>query len=1666
MKRVLRPRTPSRIVQDVRPPLAVVIGIARHAQSRLTLQTPVNDARTLATVLSRWHGYEVWLRTDEDASLAALRSLLTEELPEAVSSERKDEAKQEGRRVLFYFAGHGISAQGLEGPDGHLVPYDADDTLDSLLPMAELNTELQALPCRHLLLILDCCFAGAFRWSGRREAVFTAPALYEERYQLYLRTSAWQFIASAAYDERAMDVLAERTLGARGPLKGTAARHSPFCFALLRGLLGNADIFPPALQEKQAKGDGVITATELYLYLRNELSDGNTTAGPTQTPGLWLLPRHHSGEYVFRTPWDTRPLKKAPELSLENNPYRGLEPFSHQHADLFFGRRDVVERLRSQVERHPLTVVLAPSGAGKTSLVQAGLRPELSKWHADWAQYSLRPGGTPLQELAKVLALLIGPEASAASRPLADQVRDLPPGPPVVLIVDQLEELITLRPGEAAREAFLATLAAAVASNRIHIVCTLRSDYESSFVRGALTGWEQARFHFEPMGPRALQLVIEGPAEARALVFEPPDLPSRLAHELAAMPGALPLLSFTLSQLYLKYLERGATDRRLTQKDYEELEGVHGALWKRARDVFEALDAPTQETMRHLLLRMVALEGERARRKVPRDELVFRDEALNQRVEQVLQVLSSADARLVVPDTNAQGIGHVEPAHDALVRGWSYLDIWLEEEKETLPLQRQLTEAAREWEARGRDQGLWHDDPRLPYTLDLEPWLNITEREFVEASQGERRRQRAVRNRFLAAIALTVLSVLGVTVSRNSELAQRVAASTAVSAASAKAEGDVVLALLLTSEAVKQLPADDPMRPSYVAKLIQLATRAPEQVGNARFEAERAFFSPDLDFALMLSPGDHAVAVWDAKARDRRQTPIQTLGQGLHAHPAFSRDGMSIAAVASTDMEQEPLVLHAWDTRSGTPWFARELRRPRVGPRPKLGMYEGRSPLTFSGNGAVLMMRSYGALTSWGTDGGVLFESEGPGVDEIALMDTDCSNGGAGAVPRTRYTIDGGVPEAWVELQDVTTGQMSPLLPGQAHQRVEQVTPLGGSGRVALVTRAVVPTTAACAYERQRDLAYHPAPGCVDPPVPLPRPAGRAGIDGGVEISRLQVWQGPPWFPAPGFRPYDLPERFHIVDVSEDGTWVLTTSESNVNHEAHGVRVWRVEDGAYFMLSLPLDEAWASLRLSEDGRRLITTSRQRSVQVYDVETGVRLGGPLRLPFRAAGTSVSREGSHLAAVSNEGMVLEWKIPLSRPIQTGRLPMPESREWIAISPLMEQVVSCSNVRTQGCDTPQLLDVQTGEVRWSPRSPASGAYSRLFAFSSDGSRIASVLLPDASARSSDVEVWRINDGARQSGPLHLEGLVVALGFLPKGDRLTTVTQPSLETKQGDILQTWKPDTAAVVCQQELPRDWQPLGLTRSARHLVVEDVRRARVQLWNTDTCEPLKLIIPVGGDTTELGSLARRALLESTDVLRESCAELRLSFAGGGTWILRTGEKTVQLMDGATGQPVLPPTAPPEGTRHVVHVGPGGRWVVSSTVINRMVAGENQLIGEWLQAWDSWTGRALTPDIWSRQGSLFTTIHALDGTLTTLAADGTIQRWFVAAPVRDENWLRGLASAITGMALDVYRLPQPLPPEKHRALVESVRKQLLEAARNGDANARALVPVLVEDGPLRP
>jgi DNA-binding SARP family transcriptional activator/WD40 repeat protein len=376
-----------------------------------------------------------------------------------------------------------------------------------------------------------------------------------------------------------------------------------------------------------------------------------------------------------------RPRAGEPEAC----PYRGLIAYDVGDAALLHGRGATIRALVAKVRVNRLVVVSGPSGAGKSSLVRAGLLPRLAAGampgSETWRQVVVTPGRRPVDRLAPLLA---------------------EPGPaPVVLVVDQFEEVWTSGIEAGEREAFLAALLGLLEDDvAARVVLVARGDHlgrlaESPDLAEAAT---PGLMLVPPMTEAEVREAIETPAAVAGLEVEP-DLTEAVLREVSGQAGILPLLSSALVGTWER--RRGRT---LTLAGYLESGGVTGALAGIAEAAMGELNEAERELARRLLVRL-ATSGEGGtvvRRRVALAELGLDDAARRQ----VLEVFVSA--RLLTVDAD-----HVEVTHEAVFTAWPRLVAWLAEDAANRAVRAHLAPAAATWAADGRPDDQLYRGARL-----------------------------------------------------------------------------------------------------------------------------------------------------------------------------------------------------------------------------------------------------------------------------------------------------------------------------------------------------------------------------------------------------------------------------------------------------------------------------------------------------------------------------------------------------------------------------------------------------------------------------------------------------------------------------------------------------------------------------------------------------------------------------------------------------------------------------------------------------------------------------------------------------------------------------------------------------------------------------------------
>ncbi|MCP3141466.1 bifunctional serine/threonine-protein kinase/formylglycine-generating enzyme family protein [Pyxidicoccus sp. QH1ED-7-1] len=453
--------------------------------------------------------------------------------------------------------------------------------------------------------------------------------------------------------------------------------------------------------------------------------------------------------------------RPSPEVLPAGNPYRGLLPFEAEHRGLFFGRGPEVRAVLDRLRAEPFVLVAAASGVGKSSLCRAGVLPALATGALGPVPttVTLSPGRTPLAALAAALAPVLGlPETE-----LEDGLRDAPEAiaralrartrPTGALVcVDPLEELFTLAPAAEAHAMARALAALCLDAPGVRLLATVRSDFlgQALTLPGLGEAAGRALFPLPPLSAAGVREAIEGPARAQGHAFESEALVEALVAPALRGEGTLPLLQFTLAQLWER---RDSSRRLLTASALSDMGGVEGALARHADAVLASLTPGQRVAARRVLLSLITPEGTRAPRTA---------EALGTHEPATRTALEALVHGRLVTALDAEAGGAYSLAHEALLRGWDTLRDWREGDAELRLAVSRLERAAAEWERLGRPtEALW--GARALTEAEHLPRERLGEREasFLQASLAARRQRLRTRWALGAgAVALLLVALL------------------------------------------------------------------------------------------------------------------------------------------------------------------------------------------------------------------------------------------------------------------------------------------------------------------------------------------------------------------------------------------------------------------------------------------------------------------------------------------------------------------------------------------------------------------------------------------------------------------------------------------------------------------------------------------------------------------------------------------------------------------------------------------------------------------------------------------------------------------------------------------------------------------------------------------
>ena len=977
---------------------ALVVGISTY-QWLPSLNAPSHDAEAIAQRLQNDGDFRV-VRMPEivqagQARIGFKTQVTVADLESALIKLFKPKGTNIPQTALFYFSGHGLQKDaGVQ--EGFLATSDANPNTSFYgLSLFWLRRLLQESPVRQRIVLLDCCHSGELL-----NFLEADPGAHSGTDRLFMAAS------------REYESAYESMIG----------KYSVFTQALLDGL-------DPARMV-----NGTVTNYALTDWVSNALKR------EMQQPLF-----ENSGSEILLTRGQGSPATVKTELIQDVCPYRGLEFFDEAHAEYFFGREDLTDQLIEKLRIGNFVAVVGASGSGKSSLVRAGLIHTLrqgKKFSGSdrWRIQLISPTEQPLRSLAMAF---VNPKDSAIDR--AEQLRRAETllqnggtglshlvraslmsakhgrNSRLLLIIDQFEEVFTLCHGlqaERDRHSFFNSLITAMRElgDCFSVVIVLRADFfgKYSLYNGLAEQIEQHLVTVTPLTYDQIKASIVKPAAKAGIVCEP-NLIYNILLDVVGAPGELPLLQYTLLELWQqRQIDPDGGPARLTLDAYNELGGVRGTLQKRANDLFYSLTHEEQRVAKRVFIALTQIgDGtEDTRRRIAKSELVspwFPAEL----VERVLEKLVTA--KLVVtnrvsfsghrPERTAQGLANVstalrvaqmrrgkclqqqldidrltdstnagiaritrrssnelaeivttqfsssddqetvDVAHEALIRNWSLLRTWLDENRELLQQQRRIEHAAKEWAASEQSRSpeyLLHGDRLIEaedYLIAYPDELTALAQRYIAVSREENRRAQKERRLLQLAVPCTLLVALVVTFSQyrtvvNSQAEKEYQLQVATSRQQAavaqsilqEPESDPTTALLISRLAAEKSGYTYEAQASLRSALQKLRLQANLQGHQGAIH--QAIFSPD-QRQLATASDDGTVRLWSLASqtvekvlswRDASTQPV-TVGQSVTNHSpratpivaiAFSPNGKQLAAIAQNATE-----VRVWSAASG-----------------------------------------------------------------------------------------------------------------------------------------------------------------------------------------------------------------------------------------------------------------------------------------------------------------------------------------------------------------------------------------------------------------------------------------------------------------------------------------------------------------------------------------------------------------------------------------------------------------------------------------------------------------------------------------------------------------------------------------------------------------------------
>ncbi|WP_406117983.1 PQQ-binding-like beta-propeller repeat protein [Streptomyces anulatus] len=1143
--------------------------------------------------------------------------------------------------------------------------------------------------------------------------------------------------------------------------------------------------------------------------VRNEVSGGSQGTVYQGRDFTWI----EGGSHIHvRSQGDL-----IPEGAWSDCPYLGLAPFRRQHARVFYGRDTLAERLVERLmTRLPqgVLVVVGASGAGKSSLLQAGMLPLLARGELGrWPVLSMTPSDRPLWELAHGLADLAGVSVASVHGSLRDDPRSMPqlmeqviratrtptdmptgvdanpggggPAPRLVLVIDQLEELFTLAQknehGREERAAFFAALQAATTPAEpgglpgAMVVAAVRGDFLDQALRFPLLAEaiDAEVFAITPMSEAELRSAVTGPAAEAGLGVDEAVVDAVVAEVRSDDPategfgaGVLPLVSQAMYAAWGHREPGGDLDLRA----YRRGGGTTDAVNRSAQSLYDGLTPEEQKIAGAVftLLTIVAPDGRLARRHLSVEQL--RAACATEPAEVDAVVTKFAADRLLVTD----GTG-VEIAHDVLLTSWHRLTAWLEGDRLDRALHSQLLTDTTTWLDHDKHKAYLYPAARLAearaaadrWTADPEryPQPTADATEFLLAGHHTARRGTRIRRTLI-----TVLAVLTAT--------------------------SITLAAVTSQFAERELrAATEASRQHAVALSRQLAAES-LNISTAKPVTARRLAAS----AWHVSPTNQAREAMAHFLNEQQRNGMLPASPDTVAKVAFSSDGNLLATANGDDG-----TVGLWNPTTGE-----HLRRLPANPD---GYVNG---VEFSPVGNLLATTNQmGTVGLWNPTTGEHLHQLPANPD--------------GEVADVAFSRDGSL------LATANEGGTVGLWNPRTGKPVREPLPSNLGGHVLKVAFSPDGSLLAAANHNGVVRLWNPKTG---EPADRQLRAERGGQATGLAFSSdgkslataydstVELWDPETGEPA-GHRILDNPGgRVIGAAFSLDGKLLAIANQDGT------VTLWDPTTGEFVARPLPAGQGGGvnGVVFSPAGNLLATANHDGTVRLWNLNTGEPAGHPLPADRggRVTGLAFSPAGD-LFATKGDGTVGRWNPTTGEPADPKVPTDPVDQEnGVVFGPTGKPLAT-----NNGDGTVTLWNPRTGKPADHQIPTDPNNHVDEVAFSLSASLLATV------HQDRTVKLWNVKTGKPADHQISTDpnNHVDAVVFSPTGNLLATI-------HHNETVGLWNPKTSRPVGREipAAPVDQEKGVVFSPSGDLLATNDGHGTVTLWNPATGEPVGSPLP--------------------------------------------------------------------------------------------------------------------------------------------------------------------------------------------------------------------------------